>query len=46
MVLVKAELAELPLRLFLQGVLTIGQTNFENRETVAYEFLSQVNLCL
>lgn len=42
MALVKAELAELPLRLFLQGVLTIGQTNFENRETVAYEFLSQV----
>lgn len=42
MILVKAELAELPLRLFLQGVLTIGQTNFENRETVAYEFLSQV----
>lgn len=41
MVLVKAELAELPLRLFLHGVLTIGQTNFENRETVAYEFLSQ-----
>lgn len=42
MALVKAELAELPLRLFLQGVLTIGQTNFENHETVAYEFLSQV----
>ncbi len=42
MALVKAEQAELPLRLFLQGVLAIGQTNFENHETVAYEFLSQV----
>lgn len=41
MALVKAELAELPLRLFLQGVLTINQIDFENRETVAYEFLSQ-----
>lgn len=43
MALVKAEQAELPLRLFLQGVLTIGQTPFENNETVAYEFLSQVS---
>ncbi|XP_031339973.1 vacuolar protein sorting-associated protein 35 isoform X1 [Photinus pyralis] len=39
--LVKAELAELPLRLFLQGALAINQIGFENHETVAYEFLSQ-----
>uniref|UniRef100_A0A1B6CMY9 Vacuolar protein sorting-associated protein 35 n=2 Tax=Clastoptera arizonana TaxID=38151 RepID=A0A1B6CMY9_9HEMI len=39
--LIKAELAELPLRLFLQGALAIGQINFESHETVAYEFLSQ-----
>ncbi|KAG8286139.1 Vacuolar protein sorting-associated protein 35 [Homalodisca vitripennis] len=40
--LIKAELAELPLRLFLQGALAIGQIRFENHEIVAYEFLSQV----
>ncbi|XP_046683353.1 vacuolar protein sorting-associated protein 35 isoform X3 [Homalodisca vitripennis] len=39
--LIKAELAELPLRLFLQGALAIGQIRFENHEIVAYEFLSQ-----
>ncbi|CAH1715227.1 unnamed protein product [Aphis gossypii] len=39
--LTKAELAELPLRLFLQGALTISQINFKNYETVAYEFYSQ-----
>lgn len=39
--LIKAELAELPLRLFLQGALAIGQIYFENHESVAYEFLSQ-----
>ena len=39
--LVKAEFAELPLRLFLQGALAIDQISFENHETVAYEFLSQ-----
>lgn len=44
--LVKAELAELPLRLFLQGALAISQIQFENHETVAYEFLSQVRPCL
>ncbi|KAK9886294.1 hypothetical protein WA026_015805 [Henosepilachna vigintioctopunctata] len=41
MALVKAELAELPLRLFLQGALAIDQIKFENHETVAYEFMSQ-----
>lgn len=40
--LIKAELAELPLRLFLQGALVAGQIKFENYETVAYEFISQV----
>lgn len=41
MALVKADLAELPLRLFLQGALAIDQIGFDNHETVAYEFLSQ-----
>lgn len=39
--LIKAEMAELPLRLFLQGALAAGVTGFENHETVAYEFVSQ-----
>ncbi|XP_064107288.1 vacuolar protein sorting-associated protein 35-like isoform X2 [Macrobrachium nipponense] len=39
--LVKAEYAELPLRLFLQGALAIDKIDFENHETVAYEFMSQ-----
>ncbi|KAL4630294.1 vacuolar protein sorting-associated protein 35-like [Arapaima gigas] len=39
--LIKAELAELPLRLFLQGALAAGEVGFENHETVAYEFMSQ-----
>lgn len=43
--LIKAELAELPLRLFLQGALAAGEIGFENHETVAYEFMSQVG-CL
>lgn len=42
--LIKAELAELPLRLFLQGALAAGEIGFENHETVAYEFMSQVGL--
>lgn len=39
--LVKVELAELPLRLYLQGAVAIAQIRFENHETVAYEFMSQ-----
>ncbi|ESO93143.1 hypothetical protein LOTGIDRAFT_206542 [Lottia gigantea] len=39
--LIKAELAEIPLRLFLQGAVTAGGIEFENHETVAYEFMSQ-----
>ncbi|XP_022818272.1 vacuolar protein sorting-associated protein 35 isoform X2 [Spodoptera litura] len=39
--LVKAELAELPLRLYLQGALAISEIGFANHETIAYEFLSQ-----
>ncbi|OBS81992.1 hypothetical protein A6R68_24018, partial [Neotoma lepida] len=42
--LIKAELAELPLRLFLQGALAAGEIGFENYETVAYEFMSQVTI--
>ncbi|XP_014246771.1 vacuolar protein sorting-associated protein 35 isoform X2 [Cimex lectularius] len=41
MELVKAEFAELALRLFLQGTLAIGEIRFANYETIAYEFLSQ-----
>ncbi|KAG8237090.1 hypothetical protein J437_LFUL017368 [Ladona fulva] len=41
MALVKADLAELPLRLFLQGALAAGQIGFENHETVAYDFMSE-----
>ena len=40
--LVKAEMAELPLRLFLQGALACNSIPFSNQETVAYEFMSQV----
>lgn len=39
--LIKAEMAEIPLRLYLQGAMAAGQVAFENHETVAYEFLSQ-----
>merc|ERR1719391_1496760 len=39
--LVKAEMAELPLRLFLQGALACNSIPFSNHETVAYEFMSQ-----
>ncbi|XP_012271457.1 vacuolar protein sorting-associated protein 35 isoform X2 [Orussus abietinus] len=39
--LMKAEYAEIPLRLFLQGALAIGEIRFENFEMVAYEFMSQ-----
>lgn len=35
-------MAEMPLRLFLQGALSAGEIEFENHETVAYEFMSQV----
>lgn len=39
----KAELAELPLRLFLQGALAASQIIFGSHETLAYEFISQVS---
>ncbi|XP_045540361.1 vacuolar protein sorting-associated protein 35 [Papilio machaon] len=39
--LVKAELAELPLRLYLQGALAVSEAAFAGHETIAYEFLSQ-----
>ena len=42
--LVKAEMSELPLRLFLQGALVLDTIPFENQETTAYEFMSQVNV--
>jgi len=37
-------MAEIPLRLFLQGAMAAGQIDFENHETVAYEFMSQVSI--
>ncbi|KAL4235432.1 Vacuolar protein sorting-associated protein 35 [Mactra antiquata] len=39
--LIKAEQAEIPLRLFLQGAMAAGSIGFDNHETVAYEFMSQ-----
>jgi len=39
--LVKSEMSELPLRLYLQGALTLDVVPFPNQETVAYEFISQ-----
>jgi len=39
--LVKADYAELPLRLYLQGALAADALEFEGHETVAYEFVSQ-----
>lgn len=43
--LVKADMAELPLRLFLQGALACNTVPFSNHETVAYEYMSQVRSC-
>jgi vacuolar protein sorting-associated protein 35 len=39
--LIKAELSELSLRLYLQGALCASQIDFETQETVAYEYMSQ-----
>lgn len=39
--LVKAEMSELPLRLFLQGAHVLDSIPCENQETVAYEYMSQ-----
>eukprot|EP00094_Tigriopus_californicus_P003870 TCALIF_03725-PA protein Name:"Similar to Vps35 Vacuolar protein sorting-associated protein 35 (Mus musculus)" AED:0.12 eAED:0.12 QI:124/0.92/0.85/1/0.92/0.92/14/130/936 len=39
--LVKAEMAELPLRMYLQGALALDRIPCENQETVAYELMSQ-----
>lgn len=41
--LIKAEMSELPLRLYLQGALLLDGVPYENQETVAYEFISQVD---
>ena len=35
-------MSELPLRLYLQGALVLDGVPYENQETVAYEFISQV----
>uniref|UniRef100_A0A336L8X8 Vacuolar protein sorting-associated protein 35 n=1 Tax=Culicoides sonorensis TaxID=179676 RepID=A0A336L8X8_CULSO len=40
-VLAKNELPELALRLYLQGALCIGLTQFSNHEAVAYDFITQ-----
>jgi len=39
--LAKADLADLALRLYLQGALVIGEIGYTNHETVAYEFMTQ-----
>lgn len=39
--LIKAELPELSLRMFLQGALCASQISFETQETVTYEYMSQ-----
>uniref|UniRef100_A0A0N5AF59 Vacuolar protein sorting-associated protein 35 n=1 Tax=Syphacia muris TaxID=451379 RepID=A0A0N5AF59_9BILA len=36
-----AKLAELPIRLYLQGALVVGQIDFSERETIAYEYVSK-----
>ena len=36
-------MSELPLRLYLQGALVLDGVPYDNQETVAYEFISQVN---
>lgn len=41
-VLARADLPELALRLYLQGALVIGQLEYSNHETVAYDFMTQV----
>jgi len=43
--LIKAEQNEMSLRLFLQGAVAAGEIEFENAESVAYEFISQVRPC-
>jgi vacuolar protein sorting-associated protein 35 len=40
--LAKSDYGELSLRLYLQGALTADKHGFSNAETVAYEFMSQV----
>lgn len=42
-VLARADLPELALRLYLQGALCIGVIGYTNHETVAYDFMTQVN---
>ena len=39
-------MSELPLRLYLQGALVLDGVPYENQETVAYEFISQVTRLL
>jgi hypothetical protein len=36
--------AELPMRLYLQGAIVADRSKFSNRATVAYEFISKVNV--
>ena len=37
-------MSEISLRLFLQGAVAAGEIEFDNHETVAYEFMSQVSI--
>ena len=40
--LTKLEANDVPLRLYLQGALSVSEIGSENAETIAYEFFSQV----
>lgn len=40
--LVKVDMAELPLRMYLQGALALDKIPYGEHETMAYEFMSQV----
>lgn len=46
MIITRAELPELALRLYLQGALVVGQIGYANYESVAYDFMTQVNICI
>lgn len=46
MIITRAELPELALRLYLQGALVVGQIGYANYESVAYDFMTQVSLLI
>ena len=36
-------MSDLPLRMYLQGALALDKIEYQDQETVAYEFMSQVS---